>query len=375
MENFKPIKIAVMGFKSSHVVGIFNLIKVSPYYEIVAVSIDQESKDRIEDCYHDADYFGNCSCYDSDEEMILNHPDVELCICGAENNEHFRQFKLCAEHGVNVIMMKVPTLDMGEYDEMLRLEEKHGIKVYIELEMRWFATIERIKELIKSGQLGEITSITAYNYSHFPMWWLPWMNNPEKSYGKRVELYPNAKKFRGGALTDHPHVFDVIRYVTGSEFESVYAEVAPSMREESAVEDLVYVIGKLKNGTIISLDPSYANREIKQLNLDHDRDKLSHYPRAVQVELSVCGTKGTVISDLYNPNTTEQLRFEDFEYRVNSRFHEFLSPRVCFIENIAKNLRSDSLAPFAPSLTSHKKTMEVINACYESISTGEHIKL
>lgn len=201
------------------------------------------------------------------------------------------------------------------------------------------------------------------------------MNDPEKSYGKKVELYPNAERFRGGALTDHPHVFDVIRYITGSEFDSVYAEVAPNMRDEAVVEDLVYVIGRLKNGTLISLDPSYANREIKQLNLDYDRDRLSHYPKAVQVELSVCGTKGTIISDLYNPNTTEQLRFEDFEYRVNSRFHEFLSPRVCFIENVAKGLRDGNIEPFAPSLFSHKKTMQVINACYESIYTGERVKL
>ncbi|MBQ8725917.1 MAG: Gfo/Idh/MocA family oxidoreductase [Clostridia bacterium] len=375
METFKRVKVAVAGFKSSHVLEMFNIIKTSPYYDLVAISFDKEAKERIEKSYHDEKYFDEYPYYYSDEEMFENHSEIELCICGAENSEHFKQYKLCAKCGINVIMMKIPTLDMEEYDEMLRLEKETGIKIYIELEMRWFAAVERIKEIIYSGELGEITSITAYNYSHFPMWWLPWMNIPEKSYGKRLQLYPNAEKFRGGALTDHPHVFDLIRYITDSEFDSVYAETAPSMREEALVEDLVYVIGKLKNGTIISLDPSFANREIKQFNLDSNKDRLSHYPKAVQVGLSVCGTKGSLISDLYNPNTTEQLRFEDFEYRVNSRFYDLLNPRVSFMESVAKNLRNIKQEDLWISLEKHKKTMQVINACYESIYKGERVKI
>ena len=375
MKKFRPIKIAIMGFKNSHVMGIFDVVKSSPYYELIAVSFDKESKVLIEESYHDSTFFDKYPHYYSDEEMLDSHPEIELCICGAENSEHFKQYKLCAERGINVIMMKIPTLDMEEYDEMLRLEKESGVKIYIELEMRWFATVERIKEIINSGELGEITSITAYNYSHFPMWWLPWMNIPEKSYGKRLQLYPNAEKFRGGALTDHPHVFDLIRYITDLEFDSVYAETAPSMREEALVEDLVYVIGKLKNGTIISLDPSFANREIKQFNLDSNKDRLSHYPEAVQVGLSVCGTKGSLISDLYNPNTTEQLRFEDFEYRVNPRFYDLLNPRVSFMESVAKNLRNNKQEDLWISLEKYKKTMQVINACYESIYKGERVKI
>ena len=375
MEKFKPVKIAIMGFKSSHVMGIFDVIKSSPYYDLVAISFDKESKLLIEERYHDSTFFDKYPQYYSDEEMLNNHPEVELCICGAENSEHLKQYKLCAERGKNVIMMKIPTLDMDEYDEMLRLEAKYDIVTCVELEMRWFAAVERIKEIIESGELGEITSITAYNYSHFPMWWLPWMNDPEKSYGKRIPLYPNSKIFRGGALTDHPHIFDVIRYITGKEFDCVYAEVAPNMREEAVVEDLVYVIGKLKDGTVISLDPSYANREYKQANIDIERDRLSYYPKAVQVSLSVCGTKGAIISDLYNPNTTEQLRFEDLEYRVNSRYYDFLLERKMFMENFARALRSGEKVALKPALVNHKKTMQIINACYESLSTGERVKL
>ena len=344
-------------------------------FEVVAVSFDAETRNLMEERYGNKQLFDKYDVFYGDAEMVKKHPELELCVCGGTNAEHIKQFRLCAENKINAIMMKVPTLDMAEYDEMLRLEKESGIKVSIELEMRWYAAVERIKEIIKSGALGELTAINAYNYSHFPMWWNGWMNEPEEIYGSVVPLRAGDNRFRGGAMTDHPHLFDLIRYITGSEFESVYAEVAPNMRKSAVVEDTVYVIGKMKNGVIVSLDPSYANIEYKQSNLIYAEDRLSHYPKAVQVEMSVCGTKGGIISDLYNPNTTEQLRFEDYAYRVNPRFYDISGTRKMYMEEFARAIRNGTEYKPEVCLAEHKKTMQVINACYESISTGKTVTL
>ena len=375
MSTFKPIKVGVMGFKNSHVSGMFDSMRANPMFDVVAVSLSPETRKQFEERYGDVYLFKKYDIFNDDEEMVKAHPELELCICGGSNVEHINQFRLCAERGINVIMMKVPTLNMAEYDEMIDLQRKTGIIVNIELEMRWYAAVERVKELIKDGVLGEVTSITAYNYSHFPFWWNSWMNEPKEIYGSVVPLKNGCNRFRGGALTDHPHLFDLMRYITESDFESVYAEVAPALRDAAVVEDMVYVVGKMKNGTIISIDPSYANVEYKQPNFILAKDKLSHYPKAVQVEMSVCGTKGGIISDLYNPNTTEQLRFEDYEYRVNPRFYDISGTRRLFMEDYARAIRNKSIYKPQLSLADHKKTMEVINACYESICTGRTIKL
>ena len=91
--------------------------------------------------------------------------------------------------------------------------------------------------------------------------------------------------------------------------------------------------------------------------------------------MSVCGTKGGIISDLYNPNTTEQLRFEDYEYRVNSRYYDISGTRKLYLEDFARAIRENLDYKPVVSLEYHKKTMQVVNACYESIKTGKRISI
>ena len=264
---------------------------------------------------------------------------------------------------------------MENIDEntLKEFEKQYGIKVHIELEMRWRATIDRIKELIADGRLGEVTSFCAYNYSHFPMWWTHWVDIPEQSYGKRIPLYEGAKRFRGGALTDHPHIIDMARYILDSEFESVYAEAAPNMRDAAETEDMVYIIGKMQNGVIVSLDPSYANRELEQCRRYGNR--VNHYPRTVQVELEIHGTKGSILCDAYGANLVEELSGEDFEYTVQQKWYDIITGRYAFLTNFARNILYGDAYCESVSLEEHKKSIQVINACYDSIYSGKVQKL
>lgn len=369
----EPINIAIVGFENGHVFYLFRAIKNNPMFRIVACSFAPRQRIIHENRFGN-DPFNGIDCYYDEEQMYDAHPEIEACVLGGSNDKHMQEFRLCAERGIHVISMKVPTLNMAEYDEMLRLSKERKIKVHIELEMRWQASVERVKEVMESGELGKITSFTAYNYSHFPFWWQHWMDIPEQSYGRRIPLHKSDKRFRGGALTDHPHIFDLVRYMTGSEFDTVYAVAAPNMRDGAETEDLVYVIGKMKNGMAISLDPSYANREYEQTRVT-SANRMNHYPRSVQVELAVSGTKGAILCDAYNANTIEELIGADFEYRVEPRAYSIENTRAPFLKNFARNIRlGDEYAPLL-TLEEHKKTMLVINACYESIYSGKPVKI
>jgi len=369
--EIKPIKIALMSFQNGHCYFLYKALIKEPLVEVIAVSFAPRNRiiyeKRLgEDAFKGVDIF-----YD-DEEMLKAHPEIEACVCGGTNAEHMKEFRMCAQRSIHVISMKVPTFDMQEYDEMIRLAKQHHICCHIELEMRWKANVERVKELIQNGSLGEVNSFIAYNYSHNPMWWNHWMDIAEESYGKRIPLTPGSKHFRGGALSDHPHIFDLVRYIFDSDFDSVYASAAPNMRDGAETEDLVYIIGRLKNGVVVSLDPSYANREPEQARIAGLN--LSKYPRPVQVELEVHGVKGSIISDCYGANTYELLNRQQ-KYEVWSADNAIDDQRRIFIRNFVKNIRFGNAYDPAVSLAEHKKTIETVNACYESIYTGKVIKI
>ena len=365
------IKVAVTGFVNGHCYWIYRGMPNEPELEVVAASFAPRQRIIYEDRMGREAFEGVDIYYDM-KQMLDAHPEIQVCVCGGSNADHMEEFRLCAERGIHVVSMKVPTYDSAEYDEMIRLADEHHILVYIELEMRWRATVERIRELIAAGKLGEIRAFNAYNYSHNPVWWNEWVDIPEQSYGKRIPLRPGSRYFRGGALTDHPHIFDLTRYLFGSDFDTVYAEVAPQMRKGTETENFAYVIGRLKNGVIFSLDPSFANREQERPRL-HGLD-LSRYPRPVQVELEVVGSKGVLYADSYGADYVECMTPDALKYEVEAYDLALDDQRRIFLRGMIRDIREGTNTPDV-DFRDHRKTLAAINAAYDSIYAGKPVKV
>ena len=355
----KPIKIALLSCNHGHGKSYYDLIR-SPFYELVGVSVEHGYKDKIF-----LEKLPGVPKYDYDEELYEKHPDIEAVVVASANRKHIYQVREACRRGLHIMSMKVPTFDMDEYDEMIRLTEEAGVVCQVELEMRESAEVLRVKELIEAGAVGKPLSITAYNYSHNPVWWRPWQCSPEESYGRRVRLRDGDERFRGGALADHPHVFDMIRFVTGADYATVFAEVAPNIRDIET-EDLLHVIGKLDNGMTYSLDPSYANDEHRVVRMYN----WQKYPRCVEVAMNVVGTEGVIVADVYG-RVFYHNGGQTGEYSAlrvgrpgiwNQRMDEFYH---CVRDGVRPTV----------GLREHRRTIEIMNAAYESVSTGAVIRV
>jgi len=358
----KPVNIAIMSCTHGHARGYYSL-RNNPKYRLVAVSIVPDYKERVF-----IERLEGIPQYYSDEEMFNAHPEIEAVIMASENYRHLEQVKMCAEKGIHILSMKIPTFIMEEYDEMISLIEKAGIVCQVELELRHNCEILRIKDLLENCQIGKILSFTASNTSHNPMWWSPWHGIPEQIYGKRVEIKDGSKIFRGGALSDHPHIFDIIRYITDSDYESVYAELAPNIRKDIEIEDMITIIGKMKNGIIFSLDPSYACAE-KRVEKFVPGTEL--YPKRVEVNMTIHGEKGSIIADVYGQNVYHN-GLPDQRYTIHRATGHLggVSPRL---EEFYRCIRFNEKPTI--DIKQHRRTIEFMNACYESIRLGKIIKL
>ena len=355
----KPIKIAILSSNHGHAKGYYAL-KDDPFFDLVAVSVVPEYRERAF-----TERLAGIPIYDNNEELYNTHPDLEAVIVASDNRTHIKEVREAASRGLHVFSMKVPTFDLDEYDEMIRLTEDRGLVCQVELEMRERAEIYRIKELIDEGKIGRLLSVNMINYSHNPVWWRPWQCSPEDSFGKRVPLKDGDNRFRGGALADHPHVFDVIRVITGAGYDTVYAEVAPNIREVET-EDMIRVIGTLTDGTLFSIDPSYANNE-------HHVEKMVDwikYPRPVEVTLNVVGTEGVIVANVYERSIYVQsgARGDYMAHEVenigtwNKRMYDFY-----------RSVRHGK--PVTVGLREHKDTIRAMLAAYESVSQGKAVKL
>lgn len=355
------LKIAMMSMTHGHTRKYYDVLKNNPKLEWIAVSTANAT---VKEVFQNS--VQGIPCYDSDEAMLDAHPEIQAVVLASENSEHLRQVKLCAQRHIDVLSMKIPTFDMDEYTQMQQVAEETGIVVQIELELHYNPVVVRMKELIKDKVVGEMDAFNATNITLSPVWAFPWQGVPELSYGKRVPIKEGHEKFRGGALCDHPHIFDMIREVTNSEFDVIFAKVAPNMRHEIEEEDMLAVIGRMKNGVIFSLDPSWSRAENK-LTVPGPGWEVA--PKRMEVNLVLHGEKGSMFTDCFGPNTYHNGDSANKYLVQYTYFDEWVGLIDEFVENI-KLRRTPKI-----NLAWHKKTIQAMNAVYDSIQTGKPVHL
>lgn len=364
----KKISIALFSTSSVHAPHYINSLPLDSRYNWVASSVAKEDR-GIPDLKNIPNYV---KIYEREEDLLNAHPDLDAVILCGSNNLTFNQFKLCAERGIkNVILMKIPTMFINEYEEMQRLAKENDMIVQIELEMRANHTVKRLKKLCEEGAIGNLLSIQINNTTVvLPPNIMPWVTNPELSYGKKIELIKDSGMFRGGCLTDHPHPFDLARFLTGSEFESIYAQTTPNIRGKYKIEEGVFVACKMKNGVCVTIDPSYSRHESKQLPLTACGPGWEGYPKRVEVNVVLNGDKGSIIADCFHSGVYHT------GLPHNTYAYEYLAGETHY-ETMLDYFYNSIVAHTTPyvNLDLHKNNIKAIIACYESIYCNKKVCL
>lgn len=356
----RQINVAISSLTHAHVRKYYQTLHDNAKLNWVAVSCaDKDIADHFKTLGFDV------PVYESTEQMFIEHPEIEGVVVASENCNHYADMELCCKYKKNILSMKIPTFDMEEYDRMIRMVNEAGVFCQVELEMHYNPTTRRVMDLVKSGAIGEIISFNATNITLSPVWAFPWQGVPEISYGKRVALKPGDDRFRGGALSDHPHIFDTLRWITDSEYDYVFADVADNIRD-ICEEDVLYVTGRMKNGVKFLLDPSWSRHEEK---IKRPGPGWETFPKRMEVNYSIVGTKGVIQADCFGPNVYFN-GGPNNRYTVQfSYFDEWIGMMDEFYDCIVNHKQPKI------NLEWHKKTVEAMNAAYDSIATGAPVFL
>lgn len=130
--------------------------------------------------------FGIATAHGSYEALCAD-PNVDAIYVATPHPMHAENARLALDHGKHVLIEKAFTVNAREAREIVDLAESKGLVVLEAMWTRFLPHMLRIREIVRSGVLGEIRSVVADHTQDLP-------DDPEHRL--------NALPLGGGALLD-----------------------------------------------------------------------------------------------------------------------------------------------------------------------------
>lgn len=210
------------------------------------------------------------SYFQSNGEDLICNPDVDAIFICSPTDTHASLIRKAAKAGKHIFCEKPISQDLNETKEAMEEVNRANIKFQVGFNRRFDHNFLRLREHVKQGTIGEphIIKITSRD-----------PNPPDLAYIRSS----------GGIYMDMMiHDFDMARYVSGSEIESVYAKgsvLVDPLIGECGDADTAIVMLQFANGALGVIDNS--------------RKAVYGYDQRVEV----FGSKGSVMVTNDHPNT------------------------------------------------------------------------
>ena len=198
----KRLRTAILGCGGFANVHAKNLIALPEEIELTAFcDHHEENAHEFTEKYTN----GKGSIFTSPQEMF-EKAELDLVVICLPPFAHADEVELAARHGIHILMEKPIALSSGHAWRMVEAAEKSGVKTQVGFMFRFGVAIERLKELIASGEVGPTGLMSARYFcnSLHAAWW----RDRSKSGGQLVEQII--------------HMVDLMRYLMG-EPVSVYS--------------------------------------------------------------------------------------------------------------------------------------------------------
>jgi predicted dehydrogenase len=193
--------------------------------------------------YHDYNAREFAEKYTRGKARIFTNPSemfekagLDLVVICLPPFAHSDEVELAAQHGVHIFIEKPIALSSAHAWHMVDAVEKAGIKTQVGFMFRFGAGIERLKELITSGEVGPAGLMSARYFCNSLH--APWWRDRSKSGGQLVEQII--------------HMVDLMRYLMGDAV-SVYSRQENLFHRDVAdytVEDVSATVFGFQGGAI-----------------------------------------------------------------------------------------------------------------------------
>jgi len=141
-------------------------------------------------------------------EQLCQSPNVDAVYVATPHEHHAQHTLIALKNRKHVIVEKPMALTIEECEEMNGAADRYGVKLLCGHTKSFDPPIRKMREIVKSGELGKICMIHTWNFNDF-----------------MVRPYPDHElaMSRGVVLNQGPHQVDIVRLLGGGMVRSVRA--------------------------------------------------------------------------------------------------------------------------------------------------------
>ncbi len=289
--------------------------------------------------------------YFTDMNEMLTKTDIDVVSVLTESGYHAEHVIEVAKHNKHIVVEKPMALTLDDADAMISACDEAGVKLFVVKQNRFNVPVVKTREALEAGRLGKLVLGTVR---------VRWCR-PQAYYDQ--DAWRGTWALDGGVLTNQAsHHIDLLEWMMG-EVESVYAMSTTALADIEA-EDTAIVNLRFRNGALGIIEATTAVR-----------------PKDLEGSLSILGETGTVeiggfaVNQMKVWNFTE-LHEDDDEvmekYSVNPP-NVYGFGHQAYYEHVVDSILNNK-KHLVDGLQG-RKSLELINAIYESIETKKEVFL
>jgi predicted dehydrogenase len=194
---------------------------------------------------------------------------VDAVVICSENVSHVAHIEMAARAGKHILCEKPVGVSASDFDRMSKAVNDAGVRFMTAFPCRFTPAYRRLRERLKSGEIGEIRGVCATNRGSCPFSW-----------------FVEKELSGGGAMIDHVvHVADLLNDLFRVAPISVDAQIGNRMYGQEW-EDSALVSIEYPGGIIATIDSSWS--------------RPKGFRTWGDVMISFVGTKGVMELDLFS---------------------------------------------------------------------------
>lgn len=286
-----------------------------------------------------------------DYREMLEKENIDVVNILTPSGLHAKHAIDVARHKKHVVVEKPMALTLEDADKMIKVCAENQVKLFVVKQNRYNLAIKKLREAVEEGRFGKFVMGTVR---------LRWCRRQD--YYDQDD-WRGSWEYDGGVFANQAsHHIDMLMWMMG-EVESVFAKIATRLVDVE-VEDTGVALLKFKNGALGVIEATTATR-----------------PKDIEGSISILGEKGAVEVSGFAMNEMKVWNFQESFSEDKDVFirHKQNPPDVYgfghtqFLKDVVSSIKGNSRI-LIDGLEG-RKTLELINAIYQSAETGKEVFL